>query len=137
VVDAVVEAEAGDDVASTVRVDVVVNIVVSSEAAGRVGVGDDVASTVRVDVVVNVVVSSEAACRVGVGDDVASTVRVDVVVDIVVSSEAEAKGEPANDAGADGVELPELTYSHQCAVTQEHRIHSKLLCGQHSSLKND
>lgn len=110
----IVEAEAGDDgagrvgigdnVASTVRVEVEVDIVVSSEAAGNVGV---VANTVRVDV--DIVVSSEAAGRVGVGDDVANTVRVDVVVDNIVCSEAEAKGEPADDAGADGAELPEPT----------------------------
>lgn len=112
----IVEAEAGvdgagrvgigDNVASTVRVEVEVDIVVSSEAAGNVGV---VASTVRVDVIVDIVVSSEAAGKVGIGDDVANTVRVDVVVDNIVCSEAEAKGEPADDAGADGAELPELT----------------------------
>jgi hypothetical protein len=76
-------------------------------------VGDDVASTVMVDVMVDIVVSSEAAGKVVVGDDVANTVRVDVVVDNVVCSEAEAEGEPADGAGADGAELPEPTYSAQ------------------------
>lgn len=99
VVDAVLEAEAGDD------------------AAGRA--------------VVDAGVDAEA------GDDAAGTVRVDVLVNTIVNSEAEAKGEPANDAEGDGAGLPELTYSHQCTVTQEHRNHNKLLRGHHSKLKHD
>jgi hypothetical protein len=79
----------------------------------------------------------DVACRVGVGDDAAGTVRVDVIVTTVVNSEAEVNDEPANDAGADGTGLSELSYSRQCAITQEHKIHNKLLCGQHSSLKHN
>lgn len=66
-----------------------------------------------VDAVVGAVVEAEsgddAAGRVGVCDDAVGTLRVDVAVNPVVDSEAEAKGEPVNDADADGTGPPELT----------------------------